>query len=257
MKLKDSKYSYLSAKCLILESYFPKVENLKSYLSLSKDVFIDHVKKSYNIETDSQDLVEILNVDWYNTIKSFKRLTFDERLYRYFEIEKKFEEEKSDLDLFEKEYEKLNQEKFLLKFSDFFKRFIMLKIDMFNIFSFLKHKHFEFPFKFIKGGSFNERVFRSFEKETIYEFIGFINLKYPKLIEKPTDQFFEFFDKRRDDYLISYLKRSKYITFGPEIIFSFLILKSFNNINLKLIYNGIIYNIPHENVSRRLRIING
>lgn len=257
MKLKNSNFSYLSAKSLILTSYFPKIETLKSYLSLSKEIFIDHVKKVYNIQTESQNLDEILNIDWNNTIMIFKRIVFDENLYRYFEIEKEYDLLDSNVNIFEKEYEKIKKELFLLNFSDFFKNFIKLKVDLLNILGFLKHKYFGFPFKYIESGNLNERLFKSFEKEAVQNFIEFINLKYPKTIEKSPETFFEIFDKKRDDLLINYLKNSKFFVFGPEIIFSFLALKNFNNVNLRLIYNGIIYNLSHDEVLRRLRVING
>ncbi|MDI6861619.1 MAG: V-type ATPase subunit [Caldisericia bacterium] len=257
MKLKNSDFSYLSAKSLILISYFPKIENLKSYLSLSKEAFVDHIKKSYGIETESQNLDEILTFDWNNNIKKLKSIIFDEKLYQYFEIEKEYEIIESDKNIFEKEYEKIKKELFLLNSSEFFKKFIKLKIDLFNILSFLKHKYFGFSFKYIDGGNLIERIFKLFEKESIQNFIEYINLRYPKTIEKTPELFFELFEKKRDDLLINYLKNSKYFVFGPEIVFSFLVLKSFNNVNFRLIYNGIIYNLPHEDVLRRLRVING
>lgn len=257
MKLKYSDFSYLSAKSLILESYFPKIESLKSFLSLSKDVLIDHIKKSYGIDTESLDLDEILNIDWNKTIKNYKRIVSDKKLYQYFEIEEEYRKIEIKENLFEKEYEKIKRESFLLNYSDFFKGFIKLKIDLFNILSFLKHKNFELPFKYIKGGNINERVFKLYEKESLESFIEFINSKYPKTVEKDIHSFFELYEKKRDEILINYLKSSRFFVFGPEIIFSFLVLKNFNNINLRLIYNGIVYNLPKDEVLRRLRIING
>ncbi|MCX8095041.1 MAG: V-type ATPase subunit [Caldisericia bacterium] len=256
MKLKFSNYSYLSAKSIILISYFPKVETLKSFLSLSKEVFLDHIKKSYEIETESLNLDEILLLDWNDTIKRFKRILSDENLYKYFEIEKEYEIIRDENNLFEKEYEKIKKELFLLNFSDFFKNFIKLKIDFYNILSFLKHKYFGTYFRFIDSGRLNYRLFKNYEKESLDSFIEFINLKYPETYEKNPIIFFELFDKKRDDILINYLKNSKFLVFGPEIIFSYLVLKSLNNINLRLIYHGITYNLPHDEVLRRLRVIN-
>lgn len=257
MKLKNSNFSYLSAKSLILGSYFPKIESLKSFLSLSEDVFIDHVKKSYGVDTESLDLDEILSIDWNNTINNFKRIVSNEKLFKYFEIEEEYSKSDFKENLFDIEYEKIRKESFLLNYSDFFKDFFKLKIDLFNILSFLKHKYFELPFKFISGGNLNERVFKLYEKESRESFIEFINSKYPKTVEKNPNTFFELYEKKRDEILINYLKNSKFFVFGPEIIFSFLVLKSINNTNLRLIYNGIIYNLPKDEVLRRLRVING
>lgn len=255
MKLAFSNFSYLSSKSLILISYFPKIENLKSYLSLSLNTFIDHIKKFYGIDIESNDLDEILEFDWRNTINSFERVLRETQLFKYFEIEKEYEKVKEDL--FEKEYEKIRKEMYLLNFSNFFKDFIKLKIDLFNTLSFLKHKYFELPFRFINGGNLNERVFKTFEKANLSEFIEFINSRYPKFIEKSFEDIFSLFEKKRDEVLIKYLKSSKFYVFGPEIVFSYLVLKNINYINLRLIYNGIIYSLPHEEVIRRLRVING
>ncbi len=258
MKLKNSDYSFLSAKSLILESRFPKIDNLKSYLSLSSELFIENVKKSYDIDIESNNFDEILEEDWKKTLNKFQRVVNIESLIKYFDIEKEYEKKEIDSNsLFEYEKEKLKKELNTLNFSRFFIEFIKIKIDLFNVLNFLKHKKFELPFKYIKNGNINERIFKEYEKASIENFIDFINSRFPKLIEKGIIDFTELFDKKRDEILIDYLKRSKYFVFGPEIVFSFLSLKNFNNINLRLIYNGIIYNLPYDSVLRRLRNING
>jgi V/A-type H+-transporting ATPase subunit C len=258
MKLKNSDYSFLSAKSLILESQFPKIENLKSYLSLSIEIFIDFIKKSLNVDIESNNVDEILQYDWDSTINRFKRTSNIEKLIKYFEIEKEFEKEDIKKEfLFEFENERLNKEIEILNFSEYLVNYIKTKIDLFNILNFVKHKSFDLPFKFIKRGNMSLMIFKQFEKESLENFVEYVNSKYPKLFEKDIKDFIQIFDKKRDDILIDYLKRSRYIVFGPEILFSYLSLKHFNNINLRLVYNGIIYNLPHDKVIRRLRNING
>jgi len=258
MKLKNSDYSFLSAKSLILESQFPKIENLKSYLSLSIEIFIDFIKKSLNVDIESNNVDEILQYDWDSTINRFKRTSNIEKLIKYFEIEKEFEKEDIKKEfLFEFENERLNKEIEILNFSEYLVNYIKTKIDLFNILNFVKHKSFDLPFKFIKRGNMSLMIFKQFEKESLENFVEYVNSKYPKLFEKDIKDFIQIFDKKRDDILIDYLKRSRNIVFGPEILFSYLSLKNFNNINLRLVYNGIIYNLPHDKVIRRLRNING
>ncbi|MBC7195578.1 MAG: hypothetical protein H5U37_07980, partial [Caldisericia bacterium] len=174
MKLINSNYSFLSAKSLILESRFPKIDNLKSYLSLSPELFIENVKKSYDIDIESNNLDEILEEDWKKTINNFQRVTNIEKLIKYFVIEKEYEKKEFNSNLlFEYEDEKIKKEFNVLNFSLFFIEFMKIKIDLLNILNFLKHKNFELPFRYIKNGNINERTFKEYEKVTVENFIEF------------------------------------------------------------------------------------
>lgn len=260
MKLKYSDWCFLSSKSLILTSEFPRLESYKGYLSLSPRSFLDQIKKQMDILEDTDDLELILKKEWHKTIKLFERKLPLDFIIRYFEIERKYinllknSTNEKRVKLLNEEYSK---EIYLFKNYPFLINFVKLNIDFTNIETFLKHKYFNTPYYFISNGNLKESLFRKFEKESIDSFIDYINTKYRNFIEKDLKDFLLYFDKKKDEYIINLIKESKYFVFGPEIVFSYLKLKDYHYINLRLIYNGLIYNQSAESIIRRLRLING
>jgi len=260
MELKNSDWCYLSSKSIILTDRFPKLEYYKSYLSISPKMFIEQIRKDNDINEETHEFEEILNLDWKKTISLFEKKMPLKFIIEYFEIERNYfklidnlpDEKRLKLlkDKFEKEVNIFKNLFFLINF-------IKTEIDFYNIENFLKHKYFDIGFYYISNGNLSYNRFKNFEKESIENFIEFINSKYENFIEKNLSEFLIYFDKKKDEYLIKILKDSKYFVFGPEIIFSYLKLKDYHYINLNIIYNGLIYNQPSESIIRRLRLING
>lgn len=212
-----------------------------------------------DITEEGKELEKIFELDWKKTLKLFEKKIPLKQILNYFDLER----------LLYKNLDKLSNEKFenllinllknelhLFSFSPFLEEFIMLKIDLFNIRNYLKYKYFNYKFLYIKGGNLTFNFFKKFDKESIDYFIENINSKYKNFIEKDIKNFLIYFEKKRDDYLISFLKNSKYFVFGPEIVFSYLQIKDYHYINLYTIYNGLIYNQSTESILRRLRTIN-
>ncbi|MGB9843296.1 MAG: V-type ATPase subunit [Caldisericia bacterium] len=260
MKLKYSDWCYLSSKSIILTNKFPKLEYYKSYLSISPKIFVEQIKKDNDISEDTTDFEEILRKDWGKTISFFEKKVPLDSIIEYFKIENNFSKMIDNLTYEKRSFllkNKFQSEVKLFKYSPFLLDFIKKEIDFFNIESFLRHKYFETNFYFIPDSNLNINTFKNFEKDTLENFVEFVNLKYKNFIEKNLLEFLTYFEKKKDEYIIKLLKESKYFVFGPEIIFSYLKLKNYHHTNLNIIYNGLIYNQPSESIIRRLRLING
>lgn len=260
MKLKNSDWCYLSSKSIILINKFPKLEYYKSLLSISPNFFIEQIKKEVDISEETNELEDILNIDWKKTLSLFEKKIPLKYIFSYFNIERNYYKKINNLPD-EKRInilkEKFENEINLFRFSPFLINLIKLEIDFYNIESFLKHKYFDTLFNFISSGYLSYNKFKNFEKESLENFVEFVNSNYKGFIEKNLIEFLKYFDKKKDEYFIKILKDSKYFVFGPEIVFSYLKLKDYHYINLNTIYNGLIYNQPSDLILRRLRVING
>lgn len=260
MKLKQSDWCYLSSKSIILINKFPKLEFYKSLLSTSPNVFIEQIKKEIDINEETNELEEILNIDWKRTLSFFEKKITIKNIFSYFNIERNYYKKINNLPD-EKRVnilkEKFENEISLYEDLPFLINLIKVEIDFYNIESFLKYKYFNTSFNFISSGNISYNKFKNFEKESLENFIEFINSNYKGFIEKNLIEFLQYFEKKKDEYFIRILKNSKYFVFGPEIVFSYLKLKDYHYINLNTIYNGLIYNQPSDLIYRRLRVING
>jgi len=125
--------------------------------------------------------------------------------------------------------------------NDFLDEYLKIKIDFENLSTYIIKKNYSEKIEknfFIAGG------YIQYEKHLNEEILWkYINFKYP-LLKTPLTE--ENFEKEKDKFLINFLKKTKVIPYGIEVIFSYFLLKEKEINNLQRIALGKFYNLPLE-----------
>ena len=120
---------------------------------------------------------------------------------------------------------------------------------------------------------------RDFIKKALLEGSSILKKVYLDLSEKPLDMFFEgirftalsdlaaklreafkegaeisAIEKILDDYLLVYIRKSKYVAMGVEPVIAYLFYKETEIRNVRLIFTGTINRIPQDTIRERLRV---
>lgn len=137
------------------------------------------------------------------------------------------------------------------------------KIDLGNIKIFFRVKYLDFPLErltgsLMQGGFLDESIFvRNFElnyseiSEKLYA------SPYQKLWNEAVDSLqaeetFINLERGIEDFLIQYLKSAKYIVFGPEPVFAYVIARRLELQLIRLVFVGLITKIPSKIIKKRI-----
>lgn len=146
---------------------------------------------------------------------------------------------------------------------DFIKEYLRYKIDLLNlkILSRAKYSRIsteKFRNLVLKGGFLDEKILLqnyelSFsemgEKLGASPYLDLWNEATDTLEEKET---FIALERRIEDFLMNYLRKAKYIVFGPEPVFAYILAKKRELSLLRLIGVGKINQIPADLLKRRI-----
>jgi len=148
--------------------------------------------------------------------------------------------------------------------NDFISKYIALKIDTVNLKSFIRAKEMNKSWDFfskiyIAGGKVPERLFINGYDETPEQFADRL-LAYdfqPLLYEsaamlKETGRFTAL-EKLCDNFIMDYIKQSKYIAFGVEPLAGYLAAKESEVKTVRIIMAGKLAGIPTELIRERVR----
>lgn len=144
--------------------------------------------------------------------------------------------------------------------------YLKTTIDFINIKTFIRIKKQNKDRNFlgevlIKGGKIEDDIFYNLLSEPI-ENLGIVlsRTKYDSILKEGLDEYaktkkINFLEKQMDNFLMEYTKVGKYITFGVEPIFSYLIAKETEIKNVRIIMVGKINNITPKGIRERMRDI--
>ncbi len=149
---------------------------------------------------------------------------------------------------------------------DFIINYVKQSIDFVNIKTWIRLKKQEKPLKFLKevlleGGNVQTKIFTDFYENTLENFIGeFSSFEYYEMLKKGIEEYEKSgklteLEKLSEDFIMNSSKKAKYITFGPEPLFAYIIAKETEIKIIRIIMVGKINNIPPERIRERLRDI--
>lgn len=142
--------------------------------------------------------------------------------------------------------------------------YVKIKIDLTNISTFLRIKYFNTKDNveeaLIEGGNLPLRFFLQLISESPESLPSFFsNNPYSYLIEEGVrkiieDGSFSIFDKESENYIMNYMKLSRYVTFGIEPIVAYFVSREQDLNIIKMILVGKLNEIPTEEIRQRIPI---
>ena len=148
--------------------------------------------------------------------------------------------------------------------NEFIIEFVKLLIDFFNIKTLLRAKNTDRDMKFLKdalcdGGKLSAKdILAKFEKEPSdiadafkYKYFGDILREAADYYEKRGS--FASLERLFDNYLIEYIKKTKLLSFGPEVLVSYLLARENEMRQIRIIMNCKLGGIAPSVLRERLR----
>lgn len=150
--------------------------------------------------------------------------------------------------------------------NEFVLNYVRITIDLINIktlFRVIKQKRSrEFINKcFIKGGNLDNQLFINALNDPIDRFVQKLtNSHYGTLLKGALQEYSTTgrvitFEKASQDFITEYIKKTKYISFGPEPLLAYLISKETEIKNVRMIMVGKLNAVEPERIRERLREI--
>lgn len=147
---------------------------------------------------------------------------------------------------------------------DFMIDYIKMNIDFSNIKSIVRLKKQEKDVKFLKevildGGEISKDILvRSFEEPIENLVVKFSSLKYGEVIKLGLEEYLKTgklsaFEKLSEDYIMNNLKGAKYITFGPEPVFAYIVAKETEIKVIRIIMVGKLNKVDTAVIRERVR----
>lgn len=146
----------------------------------------------------------------------------------------------------------------------FLSRFIRMNIDFSNAKALLRLKAQGMDYEslgdiYIAGGNIDEETFRRLYKEepgaileNLAREISSSTLKKAKALYESTGSLAAV-EKLMEDALMEETRASRRVTYGPEVLFGYLVAKEKEIMNLRMIYTSLIAGIDPEKIEERLR----
>lgn len=147
---------------------------------------------------------------------------------------------------------------------DFIIDYVVRSIDFCNIKSIIRLKKQEKDVKFLKevilsdGDIASDILIRAFNEPIETMAAKFTSLKYGEVIRLGLDEYMKtgklsVFEKLSENYIMKTLKAAKYITFGPEPIFAYIIAKETEIKIIRIIMVGKLNNVDTAIIRERVR----
>lgn len=141
--------------------------------------------------------------------------------------------------------------------------FVNLKLDLTNLRIFLRTKNLEKDIKFFKEALVTPGGINTNDLINLYDQEIEVALKYfTKFLPSYFEKYFLEYSEKKELWLlekrffeaeIDYLKKAKYIAFGPEVVMAYFYAKKNANKNVRLIMSGKLNKIERELLKKRIR----
>jgi V/A-type H+-transporting ATPase subunit C len=146
----------------------------------------------------------------------------------------------------------------------FLGQYFRQQVDLLNIKTFFRVRGHRRDWNFLSqvllpGGSIEGPVFRRYLEEPLEEFSEEFKMSpYGTIVQEGVREWQEKgnlagFEKMVADFQIEFLKRTKYMTFGPEPLVGYLLAKENELTLLRIIMVGKLNHLPTEEIRERLR----
>ncbi|NPV54426.1 MAG: hypothetical protein HPY71_13070 [Firmicutes bacterium] len=147
---------------------------------------------------------------------------------------------------------------------DFLVDYLARQADLINIAALIRSKQMgkdrtSFAEAFLPGGRLElSKFLDAYDRPMEAVADEFAGSDYASIIEDglkrlAVDGSLSYFEKARDVYLLNYLKRAKYVAFGPEPLIGYLLAKENEIRMLRIILVGKANGLPRETIRERLR----
>ncbi|MCB2300187.1 V-type ATP synthase subunit C [Clostridium tagluense] len=147
---------------------------------------------------------------------------------------------------------------------DFIIHYVVTTIDFCNIKSIIRLKKQEKDVAFLKevmliGGDIpNDILLRAFEEPIENMAAKFSSLKYSEVIKLGLEEYMKtgklsLLEKLSENYIMKALKTAKYITFGPEPVFAYILAKETEIKIIRIIMVGKLNNVDTTVIRERVR----
>ncbi len=148
--------------------------------------------------------------------------------------------------------------------SDLILDYVKTSVDIYNLKSLIRCMSLKKDFSFlntviIDGGKIEKKEISEYFNKTndfianklFYKYMG-VSLK-SGIDNYESTKSLSLFEKLLDDYLITLLKKAKFIPFGPELVFAYIANKENEIRQLRIVFTGKRSEIPPERLRERLR----
>lgn len=148
--------------------------------------------------------------------------------------------------------------------NEFIKGFVRLYTDIINFMTYLRVKAVGgswtyFREVFVHGGNVDELVFSRITEADVGTFAkAFTNSEMGEAVtigrehyEKTKD--FSILEKLCDDALMEYIDKAKAISYGPEVLFAYMVAKHIEAKNIRVLMGGKLAGIEPEKLAERIR----
>ncbi|MBU1151785.1 V-type ATPase subunit [Patescibacteria group bacterium] len=230
-----------------------------------------------------EDVKHLMNDLGTIPIESLKKFIFDNEIVAPFYLEEITEtylkkKIKKVQELFEKEHKNpqvidlyLDQKLMKIIFNiatdsknNFLIRYVQKLIDLSNIRLFFRMKAQDkeletYEIAFLWNGNISFQKFQEAYKHKLSEFPETMKTSdYYKIISEgykhyEAEKTFIFLEKEIENHLISYIKESKLIAFGPEPLIAYFLAKANNALSIRMILLNKLSNIEPEHIHEKLR----
>jgi len=147
---------------------------------------------------------------------------------------------------------------------EFLERLFLIQIDLTNIRTFLRLKEMSkgrdaLRNRLISGGVLEREHFLKLFAGSLESFVDSLRFKdYYEILKSGIEHWkksgsFSFLEKLFDDYLLNFVKRAKYISFGIEPLIGYLVAKEMEVKNLRTAIVGKFNKLSPESIKGRLR----
>lgn len=147
---------------------------------------------------------------------------------------------------------------------DFIKNYLKISIDLTNIKTLLRAKKQNKERKFleeilIEGGTIDKKTLIGYEMESVDNIINKLSYtNYEKIIRSGLEHYsktnnISYFEKLSENYIMEFVKKAKYVSFGVEPLIGYIIAKETEIKILRIIMVGKLNNIAPEVIRERLR----
>ena len=146
----------------------------------------------------------------------------------------------------------------------FLVNYVRIKIDLINISTFLRIKHFDTGNSLkeilLENGHLPIKFFLNLSGETMESIPGFFrNTPYHRVLELGVkkileDGSFQALDRENENFIMDYMKLTRYVTFGIEPIFAYFISREQDLNIIKMILVGKLNEISAKEIKERIPI---
>lgn len=145
----------------------------------------------------------------------------------------------------------------------FMKKLVLLQIDMVNLKNFIRGKRMNRKNDYIlsellPNGNISLKEFKELMEKPLEEGIGYLRKYFSKDASRFIDDFLEKknlweLERNLENLEMNFIRQSKFIAYGPEVVLEYYYAKKNANRNVRLIVTAKLSNIKSEEIKQRTR----